>query len=176
MVYYMTDDSHSYRSWNTTQPYDPEGWGITIYPADAKYSEKHIRRFTEIQKAPNIIVQAVRVRNNEDIRKRFHLNGETELRIYAIGEGEWEEMYDYGWIENVDEDEIVWEMTYEKTRWAGGAKKNRKVDTFITLKAGNYELHYVSDGSHSFNDWNDNPPEDPINWGITIYDASKEKE
>jgi len=176
MVYYMTDDSHAYRSWNTTPPYDPDSWGVTIYPADAKYSEKHIRRFTEIQRAPNIIVQAVRVRNNEDIRKRFHLSKETELRIYAIGEGEWEEMYDYGWIENLDDDEVVWEMTYEKTRWAGGAKKNRKVDAIITLKPGNYELHYVTDGSHSFNDWNDNPPEDPINWGITINDASKKKE
>lgn len=173
IVYYVTDNSHSYPEWNSSPPYDPASWGIIIYPADPKYSEKHIKRFTDIEKPSNMIVQAVRVRDDEDIRRRFTLKKETEIRIYAIGEGEWEEMYDYGWIENTDEDEVVWEMTYEKTRWAGGAKKNRKVDIVITLKPGNYELHYVTDHSHSFNDWNDNPPDDPINWGITIYDASK---
>ena len=173
VVYYVTDNSHSYPDWNSTPPYDPTSWGIIIYPADPKYSEKHIKRFTDIEKPSNIIVQAVRVRGDEDIRRRFTLKKQTEIRIYAIGEGEWEEMYDYGWIENVDNDEVVWKMTYEKTRWAGGAKKNRKVDTIITLKPGNYEMHYVTDNSHSFNDWNDNPPDDPINWGITIYDVSK---
>lgn len=176
MVYYMTDGSHAYRSWNSAPPYDPANWGITIYPADAKYSEKKIRKFTEIEKAPNIIAQAVRVRDDEHISRRFELKKETELRIYAIGEGEWDEMYDYGWIENLDDDETVWEMTYDKTHWAGGARKNRKVDTIITLEPGRYELNYVTDGSHSFNDWNDNPPEDPINWGMTIYDLSKKKE
>ncbi len=173
IVYYVTDGSHSYRSWNTSPPYDPVNWGITVYPADAKYSEKHIRRLTEIEKDPNLIAQIVRVRDDEHIRKRFTLRTETELRVYAIGEGEWEEMYDYGWIEDIDRDEVVWKMTYEKTRWAGGARKNRKVDGIITLKPGNYELNYVTDGSHSFNDWNANPPDDPINWGITLYDESK---
>ena len=173
MVYYVTDGSHSYPDWNSSPPYDPTSWGIIIYPADVKYSEKHIRMFADIGKSPDIIVQAVRVRNDEDIRRPFNLSKETELRIYAIGEGEWEEMYDYGWIEDLDDNDVVWEMTYEKTHWAGGANKNRKVDTIISLKPGNYELHYVTDHSHSFNDWNDNPPDDPINWGITIYDVSK---
>jgi hypothetical protein len=173
MVYYITDDSHAYPEWNSSSPYDPTSWGIIIYPADAKYSEKRIKKFSDIEKSSHLIVQAIRVRDDERIRRRFTLEKETELRIYAIGEGEWEEMYDYGWIEDLDEDETVWEMTYEKTRWAGGAKKNRKVDTIITLKPGHYELNYVTDHSHSFNNWNDNAPDDPINWGITIYDASK---
>jgi len=176
MVYYMTDGSHAYRSWNTSPPYDPENWGISIYPADAKYSEKKIRKFTEVEKNANIIAQAVRVRDDQHIRQKFRLDKETKVRIYAIGEGGWDEMYDYGWIENLDEDETVWKMTYDKTHWAGGARKNRKVDITITLEPGSYELNYVTDGSHSFNDWNDNPPEDPINWGITIYDLSKRKE
>lgn len=176
MVYYMTDGSHAYRSWNTSPPYEPSNWGITIYPADARYSEKKIRKFTEIEKAANIVAQAIMVRDDQHIRKKFKLEKETKVRIYAIGEGGWDEMYDYGWIENLDENEIVWEMTYDKTHWAGGAQKNRKVDTVITLEPGRYELNYKTDGSHSFNDWNDNPPEDPINWGMTIYDLSKKKE
>lgn len=173
MVYFITDGSHSYPEWNTAPPYDPTGWGIIIYPADVKYSEKRIKKFSDIEKSSNIIVQAIRVRDDESIHRRFTLKKETDLRIYAIGEGEWEEMYDYGWIEDIDKNETVWEMTYEKTRWAGGAKTNRKVDIVISLKPGNYEVNYVTDHSHSFNNWNDNPPDDPINWGITIYDVSK---
>lgn len=173
VVHYVTDGSHSYRSWNTSPPYDPVKWGISVYPADAKYSEKHIRKLTEIQESPDVVAQIVRVRDNQHLRKRFTLREEKELRIYAIGEGEWEEMYDYGWIEDLQNNEIVWEMTYQKSRWAGGARKNRKVDMIITLRPGEYEVHYVTDGSHSFNDWNDYPPDDPINYGITIYDESK---
>ncbi|MCP4725155.1 MAG: hypothetical protein GY863_08970, partial [bacterium] len=34
VVYYETDDSHSYEGWNVTRPYDPINWGITIYLID----------------------------------------------------------------------------------------------------------------------------------------------
>jgi hypothetical protein len=65
-------------------------------------------------------------------------------------------------------------MTYDKTRWAGGAKKNRKVNQTITLDAGTYVLVFNTDGSHSFNDWNDDPPEDLVNYGITLYRVSED--
>ena len=78
-------------------------------------------------------------------------------------------MFDYGWIEEAKSGKLVWEMTYWMTDHAGGAKKNRMVSTVITLQPGEYELNYESDGSHSFNDWNSDPPEDRIHWGITLY-------
>ncbi|MFQ5770315.1 MAG: hypothetical protein ACE5HX_07250, partial [bacterium] len=31
IVYYETDDSHSYNDWNSAPPYDPVNWGITVY-------------------------------------------------------------------------------------------------------------------------------------------------
>jgi hypothetical protein len=31
VAYYKSDDSHSYRDWNMTEPYDPANWGITVY-------------------------------------------------------------------------------------------------------------------------------------------------
>jgi len=62
-------------------------------------------------------------------------------------------------------------MTYRRTDHAGGAKKNRVFDHTITLPAGEYDVYYVSDGSHSFRDWNDRRPNDPVNWGITISKA-----
>jgi hypothetical protein len=77
-------------------------------------------------------------------------------------------MYDYAWIENSRTGRIVWEMTYRKTERAGGARKNRMFDDSIFLEAGEYEVFYESDDSHSFVDWNDSPPHDPVHWGVTI--------
>ena len=79
------------------------------------------------------------------------------------------EMYDYGWIEETESGKTVWEMTYRMTEHAGGARKNRMESTTLTLKPGEYELHYETDGSHSFGEWNDDPPEDRTHWGITVY-------
>ena len=78
-------------------------------------------------------------------------------------------MVDYGWIENAKSGEVVWEMTYGMTFHAGGARKNRVVNTTILLDKGEYRLRYVSDDSHSYNDWNSDPPDDPTMWGITLY-------
>src|SRR3989442_15846994 len=52
---------------------------------------------------------------------------------------------------------------------AGGADKNRMFDGVVTLPAGNYVLRYRSDGSHSYDDWNADPPDDPESWGISVF-------
>ena len=51
----------------------------------------------------------------------------------------------------------------------GGTSIGLLVVHSISLPPGEYELNYESDGSHSFNDWNDDPPEDRIHWGISLY-------
>ncbi|MCI0564883.1 MAG: hypothetical protein MN733_40975, partial [Nitrososphaera sp.] len=102
-------------------------------------------------------------------RRRFTISQPTTVRVYALGEGQDRTMYDWGWIEDAKTGRIVWEMTYRMTEHAGGARKNRMVSQTVTLQSGEYELHYESDGSHSFNDWNDDPPEDRTHWGITVY-------
>ncbi len=79
-------------------------------------------------------------------------------------------MYDYGWIENASTGDVVWEMAYSMTFHAGGGRKNRMVNTTILLDKGEYKLHYVSDDSHSFDNWNTDPPDDPTMWGITLYE------
>jgi len=175
MVYYRTDDSHSYEDWNAKYPYNPTNWGITIYPADPKYRGEEIERLKESLHEDNVISQITRVRDGQHIQKRFTLDKETRVRIYAIGEGDWDKMYDYGWIENEKDGQRIWEMTYSKTRWAGGARKNRLVDQIIMLDKGDYVLHFVTDNSHSYNDWNDDPPDDPIHYGITLYKKEIEK-
>jgi CubicO group peptidase (beta-lactamase class C family) len=115
-----------------------------------------------------VIAQIVQVLDNEDKTVAFTLADSQEVRIFAIGEGQGGEMFDYGWIENTDKGLPVWEMQEPKTAHAGGAGKNRKVDVVITLPAGNYKLRYKSDDSHAFDHWNSLPPD--INfWGIAIY-------
>ncbi len=64
---------------------------------------------------------------------------------------------------------MVWKMTYRMTSNAGGTGKNRLVDTKLRLDKGEYELHFKTDGSRSFNNWNADPPEDRMPWGITLY-------
>jgi CubicO group peptidase (beta-lactamase class C family) len=121
----------------------------------------------ELAKLP-VIAQIVQVLDNEDKSVAFSLPSSQEVRIFAIGEGQGGQMFDYGWIENTDKGVPVWEMQEPKTTHAGGAGKNRKVDLVITLPAGNYKLRYKSDDSHAFDHWNSLPPD--INfWGIAIY-------
>ena len=57
----------------------------------------------------------------------------------------------------------------DETEPAGGAAKNRLFDGVITLPAGRYVLCYDSDGSHSHADWNDDAPDEPESWGITVF-------
>jgi hypothetical protein len=120
-------------------------------------------------KAAGVICQIIRVGDNAKASQPFRLDRPTKVRIYAIGEGQNNEMYDYGYIEDATTGRVIWEMTYSMTFHAGGGRKNRMVNTTLLLDKGEYRLHFVSDDSHSFNHWNTDPPEDPTMWGITVY-------
>ncbi|HLB00194.1 MAG TPA: hypothetical protein VJO14_02310, partial [Bacteroidota bacterium] len=168
-VFYSTDDSHSYGDWNSDPPMDEEHWGITIYGADKNFNRADFVAGDKARET-GIIAGINRVRDSENRRTTLDLKKGAQVRIYALGEGQNHEMYDYGWIEN-SAGQVIWEMTYAMTFHAGGGKKNRMVNTTILLAPGTYTLRYRSDDSHSFNDWNTDPPDDPSMWGITLYEA-----
>jgi hypothetical protein len=169
IAYYITDDSHSYRDWNDSPPFDPSHWGLAIYPGEGFKSDNFMKLSkSDITKDSNILVKMVMVRDNERHREKFTLDKQTRVHIYALGEGDRDEMYDYGWIIDDRTNRAVWEMTWRNTEPAGGARKNRMFNDDIILDPGTYEVYYVSDGSHSFNDWNAARPSDAVNWGITI--------
>jgi len=168
LAYYQTDGSHAYGNWNANPPFDEEHWGLTIMGGSEKFDPRSVSAFKE-EEEKDVIAQFIKVSDNKHLRKTFTLERPTKVRIYALGEGQNREMYDYGWIEDAKTGRTVWEMTYNMTTNAGGAKKNRMVDTSILLDKGSYELRYDTDGSHSFNDWNDDPPNDRTHWGITLY-------
>ncbi len=168
IAYYMTDDSHSYRDWNSEAPYEKERWGITIWPTNKKDAKYTVKFDDDEYKSDNIVAEITRVRDSRKIRKNFSLREDTRVRIVAVGEGERRDMFDYGWIEN-ENGRVVWEMTYRMTDHAGGARKNRLFNDVIILSKGNYKVFFVTDDSHSYKDWNDDPPTNQENYGITLF-------
>jgi hypothetical protein len=169
-VYFRTDDSHAYNDWNAAPPFDPESWGITVTGVGEQFNPKIVEKNISPRET-GVIAQIVRVGDRANQSQPFRLRTQTRVRIYVLGEGQAREMFDYGWIEDARTKRVIWEMTYAMTFHAGGARKNRMVNTNITLNAGDYVLHYVSDDSHSFGNWNSDPPDDPTMWGITLYEG-----
>ncbi len=167
IVYYATDDSHSYRDWNSSRPQEEEMWGITLWATD----EGDIKNASPFDPSEfvnkNSLVEILMVRDDEYIRESFTLEEDADVRILAIGEGSGGEMYDYGYIKD-ETGRIVWEMDYRDSDWAGGASKNREFNDRLYLKKGTYRVIYKTDGSHSYSRWNASPPTDEEMWGIMV--------
>ncbi|NOQ25073.1 MAG: hypothetical protein GQ564_06890 [Bacteroidales bacterium] len=168
IAYYVTDGSHAYHDWNSAPPHDQKLWGLSLWTVnDTDKSSIKLFKVEEF-KDENVIAGITGVRDNQKDYENFKLEKESKVRIYAIGEGDDGYMSDTGWIKNMETGKTVWEMTYRTTEHAGGAHKNRMYNDYILLPAGNYRLYFESDGSHSFMDWNADPPHDPMNYGIKI--------
>ncbi len=168
IVQYITDDSHAYNEWNADPPFDKERYGVTLYGVGEKFDPGIVGKYVD-QRDKNVIAQIIRAGNSVEKKEKFKLDKTTRVRVYAIGEGVNRGMADYGWITDNRTGSVVWEMTYSMTFHAGGARKNRMVNTTIMLDKGEYTLHYMTDDSHAYRNWNQDPPEDPDYWGITLY-------
>ncbi len=166
-VYYISDGSHHYGDWNDDPPYQQQKWGISCYIHDRNFDPANITEFNP-EDDDEILASVINVGDDSRIKKHFTLKNDGAVSIYAIGEGLRGKMYDYGWIENRNTGEMVWKMKYNRTRHAGGARKNRLCTERIFLEAGDYYLIYKTDDSHSFYRWNDDPPRNPVNWGVTL--------
>jgi hypothetical protein len=170
VVHYISDGSHSTGEWNASAPPDGRRWGITVLAAQGTLDRGAVAPFDE-RDDPSVLAQLTEVRDEGQAQKRFSLDRDSEVRIYALGEGSSGGMHDYGWIEDTKTGRRVWEMTYRATEHAGGATKNRRFDGTVRLAAGHYVLRYETDDSHAFGDWNAAPPDDPEAWGITVFRA-----
>lgn len=170
VVHYRTDDSHAFKEWNATPPNDPAHWGITLLAPARGADRAALQMFDAEEKErrdSKDLVRLVRVHDDAHLQARFRLDRTARIHILAVGEGQEGRMYDYGWIEDSN-GVAVWEMTARNTRPAGGAEKNRAFDGSILLERGEYRVHYVTDGSHSWDGWNAGHPDDPFLWGIRI--------
>jgi hypothetical protein len=171
VVHYISDDSHSAEEWNASAPADAGRWGITVLSPQATLDPAAVARYDD-KADPSILAQLSEVRDDDQLSRRFSLDRESDVRIYALGEGSGGEMHDYGWIEDAKTGRHVWDMTYRATEHAGGATKNRRFEGTVKLPAGSYVVRYETDGSHNFGDWNAAPPDDPEMWGITVFKAA----
>lgn len=168
LVHYTTDASHSYEGWNSLPPDDPQSWGITIRPVN----ENELADATPIQdfQLPKPVLELIKVKDDETVSMGVILDKPMALRVLCVGEGEAHgEMSDYGWIAKADTGAKVWEMSGRGNQHAGGAGKNRMIDEVIHLDKGDYVVNYVTDDSHSYNDWNAAAPFEPERWGITLW-------
>jgi hypothetical protein len=168
VVHYISDDSHSADQWNAAAPADGRHWGITLLAAQGAPDRSAVAPYDDAGD-PSVLAQLTQARDDGQLRKRFTLDRDSDVRVYALGESTGGDMADYGWIEDAKTGRRVWEMTYRITQHAGGATKNRRFDGTVHLPAGDYTLRYETDGSHAFGDWNAQPPDDPEMWGITVY-------
>lgn len=191
---YETDDSHAYDSWRHGRPEHPERWGVSLFPvadgvdstivevldyerisltnddvSDAPEPPEPPSPAAELPDLPGAaLVTLSGIGNEERMAMAFSLAERSQLHVSAVGEISISGRYDYGWIENAETGEIVWEMNWQNTTPAGGADRNRRYDGTITLDAGDYVAHYRSDFSHAFGDFGDEPPNHPQSWGIRI--------
>ena len=168
---YATDDSHDPSQWNSPPPHDPDFWGLSVRVPDA--SQRTAVKTFAYEHVPQsaAFVTLSGIGNRESRKQGFTLNRPMDVRIYALGEGRDDRMFDYAWITGSDA-RRVWEMRYDETEHAGGDTKNRLVDKTIRLDKGSYVVHYISDDSHSSDEWNSSAPSAGKYWGVTLLAAS----
>ena len=143
-----------------------KNYGMEIYlPAG---DLKDINLFEAPLRWRNIAVSLPANQDNGHWTQSFHLARPASLHVYAQGEGSGRVMHDYGWITDARTRTRVWEMTKDKSQFAGGAMKNRRQVETIQLPAGDYEATFITDDSHSPADWNAAPPVDPGTYGLTL--------
>ena len=162
---FITDDSHSPADWNAAPPCDPGMYGLTLsVPSDADLPAVALTK----PLAWTVLAELVRVGNDQDRRASFTLATAQPVRVYAIAEGDGDDMADQGWLEDAAGTR-VWTMVRSHTVHAGGASKNRLADELVSLPKGTYTLRFRTDDSHAYGHWNDDPPWDPEHYGVTVY-------
>ena len=156
------DDDSLLRHWR-----DQVGnYGLEIYLPGQAPGE--VTAFEAPLRWKNIVLALPATGNGGHWVQAFHVRKPVTLHVYAEGEGSGRRMNDYGWITEARSRARIWEMTMDKSQFAGGASKNRRQVETIQLPAGDYEATFVTDDSHSPADWNGAPPCDPGLYGLTL--------
>ncbi len=165
-VAYRTDAGHAYNEWFGNPPFDPSGWGVRV--ATTRESDSENVQVFDLWKQREAVVRMSSVRDDEERSSTFRVLRETPVVVYSMGEFSSGSAYDYGWIDD-DRGNTIWQMSWDASKPAGGARKNRVEVAYLVLKPGRYVANYRSDGSHSFEDWNSSRPKYPERWGLTVF-------
>ena len=164
---YTTDPGHAFDAWRANPPWDPRGWGLTLTLTDPLQSA-YVSPFDPWkERAP--LVRLDRVGSDAHHTVQFKVEEPLQVMVHSVGEIVGSDRYDYGWLENDRTEEKVWEMSAKASHHAGGARKNQAETAFLNLTPGTYTLHYQTDGSHAFGDWNSAEPSHPERWGVALF-------
>jgi len=167
----VTNNRHHYGNWTGNPPYNPSRWGIQFSASE----RDAISIFDPWAMQRDPVIAFTHVGDDEEYKGAFTVVESTSIVIYAYGEitdSDPSSRFDLAWLERQDqwgEWIRVWEMTWEHSVSAGGARKNRQEVLFYGLDPGKYLLGYESDGSHSYDHWNASQPNYPERWGVTMF-------
>ena len=171
---FQSDRSHHPGGWNANPPLDPTAYGLFLY-TDAP---ERIAELDPWARLPRL-VEMTGVGDSAMETATFSIVDSVRAWIYAVGEMRAGASYDYGWLVREGEagsasgaGETVWEMTYDQTRNAGGAERNRIEETYVALAPGTYTLHFKTDDTHSPDRWRGGAPYHPERWGVTLFALS----
>ncbi|MDZ7625809.1 MAG: hypothetical protein U5J96_15365 [Ignavibacteriaceae bacterium] len=98
------------------------------------------------------------------LESEFEISDSSKVLIVGVGEGQTdlEKMFDFGWLEDADEN-IIWGMhKYSNSFHFQGGMKNRIMTQTLQLKKGKYKLKFQSDVGHSYGNFNVLAPKIPI--------------
>ena len=142
-------------------------WGMDI--AMDESAARSLTMFTPPYTPPDVVLTATKLGDNAYVHQEFSLSAPATVVVRALGEGQQgAECVDCGWIVDTKTRDRVWTASWEDAEQAGGAQKNLMTESEVTLEPGTYMLYAITDDSHSLADWNEAPPVDPLNWGVTL--------
>jgi ligand-binding sensor domain-containing protein/signal transduction histidine kinase len=143
------------------------GWRDLQYPKsiydfiDSKLQEK------------SVVAEISEVKDSSNFSLNYNVEQKSHFLVISCGEAFEYGNFDYGYITNGKS--VVWDFDQRKSLHAGGANKNRIIIDVVELDKGEYQLQYISDNSHSYNRWNETPPEREELWGIKIVELNSEE-
>lgn len=118
------------------------------------------------QENPGIINNVTAAENKSEL---IEVKEAGKYLLLFIGEGDGTVMADYGWLENSKKDTLSKTPDFAATYHAGGSGKNRMYAELLELQPGSYTLRYMSDDSHDFSGWNEDPPSfKALSWGVAL--------
>ncbi len=145
-----------------------EGCQVTL--SSTELGPQDLQTFDPTGELPAALFVANRMGDSKFVQKGLRLDKPMSVRVYAVLEQVRRAKLpaDYGWIQDAATGKRVWEMDVWNTKRAGGSTKNRLCNDEVQLEAGDYLACFGTDDSHSYPVFNQNPPADPLNWGIML--------
>jgi signal transduction histidine kinase/ligand-binding sensor domain-containing protein len=116
------------------------------------------------------IASILKVGEQKLLESEFEISDSSKVLIVGVGEGQYDldRLFDFGWLEDVDEN-IIWGMqNFGNSFHFQGGMKNRIMTQTLLLKKGKYKLKFQSDVGHSYGNFNVLAPKDSALWGIQV--------